>query len=113
MPSSLPASTCVTPRALRMLSILWTSFALTKCSSAFGKPRSLKTFPLPTSNFFFMFLAPVLGDFCSFAQPLFDQFHLPFRCDPACPRFLLEYVEHIDAVCEADGVDGSKCVTTV
>src|SRR5437667_4173970 len=46
-PNKPAASTCLRPRALKMVSILNTSCALTKCSSAFGTPMSLNTLRLP------------------------------------------------------------------
>jgi hypothetical protein len=45
------------PRSFMIVSILNTSCALTKCSSAFGTPMSLKTFLLPVSYRFLLLMA--------------------------------------------------------
>jgi hypothetical protein len=46
-PNIAAVSTCLRPRFFRIVSILNTSCALTKCSSALGTPMSLNTLRLP------------------------------------------------------------------
>src|ERR1700733_2209087 len=52
MPKRSAASTCFKPRSFMIVSILKTSCALIRCSSAFGMPMSLNTFPLLASHLF-------------------------------------------------------------
>src|SRR6267378_5082670 len=59
IPSSSAASACLRRRLFIMLSILNTSCAFTRCSSALGMPRSLNTFPLPTSYRFLLMRFPL------------------------------------------------------
>ena len=59
-PERSAASTCFNPRSFIIVSILKTSCAFTRCSSAFGKPISLNTFPLLAAYaLFLMVLSPV------------------------------------------------------
>src|SRR6185312_6802492 len=79
-------------------------------SSAFGKPRSVKTFPEPcisskSSSAIELLLQPL--------DPLANKIDLmPRGCDPG-RRLLLECVDHPHGVGDTQGIDGPPSVATI
>src|SRR5260221_10458529 len=110
MPKRSAASTCFRPRPFMSVSILKTSCALTKCSPAFGTPRSLNTFRPPFSYpFLLMVFSPLQS--VRLTQPLLHQFQVPGGLASSF-RFLLESVKDVHRSGIAQGVHGAKRIAT-
>src|SRR4051812_12199393 len=108
MPSSLAASTWVSPLLLMILLICRTNSDFACISSASGKPRSSNTLPLPAVLLGpFGILAPLqfaVFLFC-FLQSLANQVQLAFcRRDPSL-SLLLETVQDEDERIELDRIN--------
>src|SRR5665213_2367260 len=83
--------------------------ALTRCSSAFGRPRSAKTFPLLFVTLTFFIFSLRVGCFCVF-KATFDLFDLGLGRLDARLRFLLEGVQYVQNALHSDGINRSKSI---
>ena len=112
-PISFAASTWVIRRRRTIWSILLTRSALSRCSSAFGRPRSANTLPQPCSTItlstctplFLAILVPVML-LCRF-QPSLHNIYLPPRRCNALRGLLLERVQNIDGSLKSNSIDSA------
>jgi len=106
------ASTCFRRRFFMMPSILNTSCALIRCSSAFGTPMSLNTFRFPVSYPFLLVAFPPLQSVPP-PQESLNQINTPARRFPPGLRFLLKSVKDVSSGRVPNGVHGAECVAAI
>src|SRR5262245_34943749 len=118
IPSRAAAAVCVRPSALMRMAIWNVRCALTSSAAASGTPRSSNTLPPPSIMVSSLLMlaswrAPLFVVLLGELQPFANQLQFLLRPSDAALRLLLEDVQHIDHLTEADRVNCAKRIAIV